>query len=64
MTAKEVIKILRQHGWYEIKSNSGSHLHFKHDKLPGKITVPYHKGDIKPGTLKSIMKYAQINWPL
>lgn len=55
MTAKEVIKILKQDGWYiyEIK---GSHYQFKHPYKKGKVTIPYHHGDIPKGTLKSIMQ--------
>jgi predicted RNA binding protein YcfA (HicA-like mRNA interferase family) len=58
MTANEVIKNLTKDGCYEIKSNAGSHRHFKHPSKPGKITVAFHRGDIPKGTLNSIKKQA------
>lgn len=60
MTVREIIKILKENGWYEIKSNNGSHLSFKHDEIQGKVTVPSHNGDIKKGTLNSILKQAKL----
>lgn len=38
-SAKELIKILEQHGWYEVRQ-VGSHKQFKHPNKPNKITVP------------------------
>lgn len=38
-SAKELIKILEQHGWYEVRQ-VGSHKQFKHPDKPNKITVP------------------------
>ena len=47
-------------GWYEVVQ-AGSHKHFKHDKKPGKVTVPMHKAkDIPAGTLHSIYKQAGL----
>jgi predicted RNA binding protein YcfA (HicA-like mRNA interferase family) len=59
VTAQEVIKKLRDDGWYEVKQ-TGSHRKFKHDEKPGIVTVSMHKGDIPTGTLKSI--YRQAGW--
>lgn len=64
MTARDIIKRLKADGWYEVKGTGGSHVHFKHDTKPGKITVPDHGSkDIKPGTLKSIAHMAGIKLP-
>lgn len=64
MTAREVIKRLKQDGWFEIPSPPGSHIHFKHAAKPGKVTVPEHKGrDIPLGTLKNIARQAGIKLP-
>lgn len=61
MTFKEIIKILRNDGWYELESRTkGSHIQLKHPLKPGKVTVPKHKGDIAPGTLNSILKQAGL----
>lgn len=60
MKVREVIKILEKDGWYKISSNSGSHLQFKHHYKKGKVTVPNHIGDIKIGTLNSILKQSGL----
>lgn len=60
-TAKEVIRLLKKDGWYEIPARSGSsHMNFKHPVKPGKVTVPVHSGDMKPGTYSSILKQAGL----
>lgn len=59
MTAREVIAKLNKEGW-TYDSQSGSHRHFVHAVKPGKVTVPMHKGDIKKGTLNSILKQAGL----
>ena len=61
MTAREIIKMLRDDGWSEVESRTkGSHIQLKHTMKPGKVTVPFHSGDIAPGTLKSILKQAGL----
>lgn len=59
MTAKQVIKLLEQNGWI-LHSTEGSHRRYKHENNPIKVTVPYHKGDIKPKTLHAILKQAGL----
>lgn len=59
MTAKEVLKLLKQNGWY-VYETTGSHCQLKHSEMPGKITIPIHSGDLKPGTLNSILKQAGL----
>ncbi|UTC61654.1 type II toxin-antitoxin system HicA family toxin [Treponema sp. OMZ 787] len=59
MTAKEVLKLLKQNGWY-ICETKGSHYQLKHLKIKGKITIPFHAGDLKAGTLNSILKQAGL----
>jgi len=59
MKANEIIKLLKKDGWYQIKSNSGSHLHFKHGEKLGKVTVPFHGStDLGKGLVNSIFKQA------
>ena len=61
MTVREIIKLLKQDGWQEVPYRTkGSHIQFKHETKPGKVTVPSHSGDIPIGTLKSIKKQAGI----
>lgn len=59
MTAKQLLRLLKEDGWME-KSQKGSHLQLVHDSKPGKVTVPMHGGDVKPGTLNSILKQAGL----
>jgi len=59
MKAREVLKILKDDGWYE-DFQKGSHLQLKHILKPGKVTVPMHSGDIPKGTLHMIMKQAGL----
>lgn len=60
MRVKEIVKILKADGWYELPSKATSHMQFKHPTKPGKVTVANHSGDIPPFTLRSILKQAQI----
>ena len=57
MNTREIIKKLKAEGWYEV-GIEGSHHHFKHPTIPGKITVPHPKKDLPKGTFLSIAKMA------
>ena len=59
MTVREIINRLKADGWQE-SAQKGSHRQFVHPTKPGKVTVPDHKGDVKPGTLHSIWKQAGL----
>ncbi|HEY6333320.1 MAG TPA: type II toxin-antitoxin system HicA family toxin [Blastocatellia bacterium] len=50
MGSREVIKILKQNGWYEV-NQAGSHKQFKHSTRKGRVTVPYPKREIPIGTI-------------
>lgn len=60
MKAKALKRILENDGWYEVRTK-GSHVQMKHPHKKGVVTVPMHGGDIPIGTLKSILKQAQLN---
>ena len=60
MQSREVIQILKKDGWYEVKSNGGSHQKFKHPTKPGHVIVPHPKRDIPGPTLKNIWKQAGL----
>ena len=47
MTFREIEKIILADGWQFKKAN-------------GKITIPYHSGDLDPRTIKSILKQAGL----
>ena len=38
------------------KKAKGSHCFYIHSAKPGKVTIPNHKGNLDPRTIKSIMK--------
>lgn len=59
VTARQAIRALRRDGW-QIVHQVGSHVHLVHNTKTGKVTVPMHSGDIKDGTLRSILKQAGI----
>ncbi len=61
MTVREVEKILKKDGWYLFKQ-IGSHRQYKHKSKSGKVTVPFHRGDLDIGTAKSIFKQAGIDF--
>ncbi|MBQ3281156.1 MAG: type II toxin-antitoxin system HicA family toxin [Eubacterium sp.] len=59
MRAEELEKLLLADGWI-LKTQKGSHRHYIHPIKPGKVTIPFHKGDVDKGTAKSILKQAGI----
>ena len=59
MTAKGLEKLLLADGWY-VKSQKGSHRQYKHPIKPGKVTIPFHGGDIDKRTVYSILKAAGL----
>jgi predicted RNA binding protein YcfA (HicA-like mRNA interferase family) len=58
-SSREVIRWLRDDGWFEA-GQTGSHLHFKHPIKRGKVTVPHPKRDLPVKTLKSIEKQSGV----
>ncbi|KGO32554.1 type II toxin-antitoxin system HicA family toxin (plasmid) [Oenococcus alcoholitolerans] len=56
MKAKDLEKIVIKQGFRPVKgAGKGGHKKYKNDT--GKmIIVPFHSGDIKPGTLRAIFK--------
>lgn len=58
MTQKEMIKLLKKHGFVEIRSKGkGSHIKMKKKGFKS-ISVP--KGELKIGTEKQILKEAGL----
>ena len=58
-TPKELMKDLKKDGWY-IDRIKGSHHILKHPIKAGRVTIPLHKGDLKPKTLQTILKQAGL----
>lgn len=59
MRAKELEKLLFSDGWV-IKNQKGSHRQYIHPEKSGKVTIPFHNGDIDKGTADSILKQAGL----
>lgn len=59
MNSRELIQKLLEEGWVHVAIR-GSHWHFKHPKKPGKVTVPHPKRDLPLGTVRSVLKQAQL----
>ena len=54
---RQIIKVLEKNGFVFIRQK-GSHRLYRRYQL--RVTVPYHTKDLKPGTLRSILKQAGI----
>jgi predicted RNA binding protein YcfA (HicA-like mRNA interferase family) len=60
LKVREVIRLLQQQGWIEMRSR-GSHRHFKHPDHKVVITVPGQDGkELSTGTLHAILKLAGL----
>ncbi len=59
MTSKEIIKRLKNDGWYQDRVN-GSHYCFRHRVKKGTIVVPHPKKDLPIGTARAILKQAKL----
>lgn len=55
-----VIRALKRARFYEFHQ-SGSHIQLRHLDKPGlRVTIPFHRKDLTPKTLKSIIKQAEL----
>ncbi|MGL4490660.1 MAG: type II toxin-antitoxin system HicA family toxin [Rhizobiaceae bacterium] len=57
--SRKIIKLLEDDGWHLV-GTTGSHHHFKHDRKPGKVTIPHPKKDLPTGTVRSVLKQAGL----
>ena len=49
MTSKEMIKLLKDNGFVEVKGGKGSHRKFENPKTGKATVVPFHSKDLKKG---------------
>ena len=57
---REVVRALERAGFC-IHETSGSHVHLKHPRKPGRITVPYHERfDLPKHIVKSIIRQTDL----
>ena len=60
ITPKKLIRALEKAGFI-FKRQTGSHRSYIHpDRAKKIVTVPFHKKDLKKGTLKSILHQADL----
>jgi predicted RNA binding protein YcfA (HicA-like mRNA interferase family) len=59
-TPTDVIRALNKAGFF-LDHSTGSHRYFRHPNRTGIVTVPFHRRDLKRGTLKSILDQAGLS---
>lgn len=59
LSHNEISKHLKTKGW-ALKRTQGGHDVWEHPSAQQKIAVPRHRGDLAPGTVRSILKTADV----
>lgn len=60
MKVRDVIKLVERDGWRIVRVK-GSHRHYQHPTKHGIVTIAGHSGgDMKAGTLNSVLKQAGL----
>lgn len=60
LTPQEVIRKLRKAGFY-IDHQTGSHVVIYNSERKRRVTVAFHRKDLKPKTLKSIIRQSGLS---
>ena len=61
ISGKQLCKIVEQKGWY-LRRVTGSHYIYDNPDVEEILSIPVHRNqDLKIGTLKSLMKIAQLS---
>ncbi len=58
-TPEMVIRALGRAGFL-LDHSTGSHRFYRHPHRPGIVTIPFHRKDLKRGTLLAILKQAGL----
>jgi len=58
-SSREIIKLLRSDGWYEVHC-VGDHHQFKHPTKKGRVTVPHPVKDLPQYLVKSIAEQSGL----
>jgi predicted RNA binding protein YcfA (HicA-like mRNA interferase family) len=60
-TPRQLIRALERAGFF-LHHVRGSHHYLRHPDKPGiLVTVPYHNRDLKRGTLRAILRQAELS---
>ena len=59
LTSRELIKLLKKHGYKEISQN-GSHIKLYNHLTNKTVIVPYHSKELKKGLEHAILKQAGL----
>ena len=60
VTTRELIRALERAG-YVFRRQKGSHQIYQHNETGQRISVPVHTGDIPKGTLRQILRLADLS---
>lgn len=60
VTARELIRALERVG-FEFSRQRGSHQIYAHRKTGKRVSVPFHPGDFPKGTLRKILRDADLS---
>jgi len=61
MKPREIERLIKSHGWYEVTElGKGSHRVYRHPTQDGIITIPWHSREIPRGTAHNILKQAGL----
>jgi predicted RNA binding protein YcfA (HicA-like mRNA interferase family) len=59
MSHRDVVKHITKRGW-KLDRQSGSHDVYVHHQATHNLAVPRHKGDLAPGTVRQLVKAADV----
>lgn len=59
-TGRETVKALNRVGWNVLRQR-GSHVHLGKEGVRHVVTVPVHDEDLRPGTLRAILRQAGVS---
>jgi len=59
-TPTAVIRALERAAFF-LDHSTGSHRYYRHPDRPGLVTIPFHRRELKRGTLFAILKQAGLS---
>ncbi|MDO8621984.1 MAG: type II toxin-antitoxin system HicA family toxin [bacterium] len=58
LTSTDVIRIIEHAGFHFVRSRGSHRIFTKGNRL---IVIPFHRGDLKPGTIRAIIKASGLS---